>query len=291
MHASASRRYLFPASLLVGFYRLWHGALRLKGAGYLVTRLAWTLRTLQAYPLRLPEGQIILVDFRDVSGMTWLNFLIGDDVQEAGLLKAMNSAIDCHTVVWDVGANCGLVSYLLASTTAAVKVVSFEPNTRMHLLCCSALKPFSNTSCLGIALSDREGETDIFVPRGASTMGTMQPVKSDQIGQHLQISCAAGDDLLSKGVVPAPDVIKIDTEGHELVVLQGLRETIRRHRPIIFLEHISLTDADILGSLPDDYEVFSVSSSSGSLARGIDRSRGHNSVVVHRDSRLHTLLH
>lgn len=106
----------------------------------------------------------------------------------------------------------------------------------------------------------------------------------------VDLAHAAGDNLLSKGVVPAPDVIKIDTEGRELVVLRRLRETIRRHRPIIFLALISLTDADILGSLPDDYEVFSVSSSSGSLARGINRSRGHNSVVAHRDSQWHTLL-
>jgi FkbM family methyltransferase len=43
-------------------------------------------------------------------------------------------------------------------------------------------------------------------------------------------------DRLCKAHSFEPDAVKIDVEGHELRVVQGLRETIRRNMPLIFLE-------------------------------------------------------
>jgi FkbM family methyltransferase len=50
-----------------------------------------------------------------------------------------------------------------------------------------------------------------------------------------------------------PDVVKVDVEGHELRVLQGLRDTLRRARPLLFLEiHPQMMSADPgNGSLAD----------------------------------------
>ena len=67
----------------------------------------------------------------------------------------------------------------------------------------------------------------------------------------------------------APDVIKVDTEGSELLVLKGARATLARHRPMIFLSvHPSHLEAmgqstgeleDLLAEL--DYEVRSTGDS------------------------------
>jgi FkbM family methyltransferase len=42
------------------------------------------------------------------------------------------------------------------------------------------------------------------------------------------------DDMVEKFGVPTH--IKVDVEGHELAVLHGARETLRRHSPVLFLE-------------------------------------------------------
>ena len=43
------------------------------------------------------------------------------------------------------------------------------------------------------------------------------------------------DSLVAQGM-PAPDLIKIDVEGHELRVLLGGAESIQSHRPIILCD-------------------------------------------------------
>lgn len=267
-------------ALLVSFYRLWHGFLRLKGAGWLIRRLAPVSKSLQNFPLRLPEGQIITLDFRDISAMCWLNHALGETFEETGLLRAMASVITKDSVVWDVGANCGKVSYLLARDTPAKKIVFFEPIISMYEITCAANAPFSNVSGMNVALSNLDGQAVLIIPLGDSSMANINNADgASQIGS-CRIDCKTGDTLVSDEVMPAPTVIKIDTEGHETEVVQGLQGVIRKHKPSIFLEHLSLSDSEIRDIVPDGYEIFSVCNKDGSLRRGFDRSKGHNTALL-----------
>jgi FkbM family methyltransferase len=51
----------------------------------------------------------------------------------------------------------------------------------------------------------------------------------------LRIDTETGDSLCERYSFE-PDAVKVDVEGHELRVIQGLRETFRRNRPLLFLE-------------------------------------------------------
>ncbi len=57
--------------------------------------------------------------------------------------------------------------------------------------------------------------------------------KFNDAQKEVEVPCMTGDDYCK---YISPDVIKIDVEGDELVVLQGLKETIEKCHPIIFLE-------------------------------------------------------
>jgi len=269
-------------ALLVSFYRLWHGFLRLKGAGWLIRRLAPVSKSLQNFPLRLPEGQIITLDFRDISAMSWVNHLLGEEFQEAALIKAITSTLEQDSVVWDVGANCGLFSYLMAQAPKVKQIVFCEPNDHMFKMCCDALLAYPKASGLNVALSHTSGEADLVVPAGASTLGSLNPEELAAAATRSRVRCVTGDALIEQGL-PAPDVIKIDTEGHELSVLHGLAETIRKHQPTIFLENLNFSEADIVCLLSATYEVFSIASPNGSLAKGFNRNLSHNSAFIPRD--------
>jgi hypothetical protein len=55
------------------------------------------------------------------------------------------------------------------------------------------------------------------------------------------VPAARADTLIARGE-PAPDVIKIDVEGGELLVLQGARKLLADRRPVLLIEvhHICL---------------------------------------------------
>lgn len=269
-----------PGSLVVAFYRMWHGRLRLKGAGLLIKFLAPYCKSLQRFPLRLNEGQTINLDFRDISAACWLNHTLGDSFEETGLLKAMAAVIDEDSVVWDVGANCGKVSYLLAKETRAKEVIFFEPITSMYEMSRAANAPFSKVSGLNVALSHSSGRAELLIPPGNSTMAEIKTPHDSNCAKTCIVECRVGDDLVSTGIVPPPNIIKIDTEGHELKVMAGLRRVLTKYRPSIFLEHLSLSDSEIRDITPDEYEVFSICNKDGSLGKGIDRSSGHNTALI-----------
>jgi FkbM family methyltransferase len=54
-------------------------------------------------------------------------------------------------------------------------------------------------------------------------------------GAFLSVPSTTGDLLCAEKSFE-PDVIKIDVEGHEIDVLEGLGNTLRRMRPLVFLE-------------------------------------------------------
>jgi FkbM family methyltransferase len=274
------------ADLLLAFYRFWHGRLGLKGAGYLIGKNALLAKSLQSFPLCLPEGHSIIIDFRDVSSVSWVNHLLGEEFQEAALIRAITSTMQKEAVVWDVGANCGLFSYLMAQSPKVKQIVFFEPNEHMFRMCCDALKIYSKASGLNVALSDKGGEADLVVPPGASTMGSLQSQTLPSAASRLRVHCVTGDDLVTQGL-PAPDVIKIDTEGHELAILRGLSATIHKYQPAIFLENLSFDGSDFSRLLPSTYEIFSIDSPSGSLVKGFNKSLSHNSAFIPRDRRQH----
>jgi FkbM family methyltransferase len=265
---------------IVKFYNFWHGVLRLKGAGFILTTAARFLKGLHRYPLTLPEKQVIRVDFRDVSAMYWINHLSGDDFEERGLIVAIKSFLNDGDVVWDVGANSGLLSYQLAKINPQVELHFFEPNPRMFRLASDVVEPFSNVYGHEIGLSDTDYEPTLVVPAGHATLGTLEPSSTGRQGNEFKITCKTGDGLVfGEGFLP-PVVIKIDTEGHEISVISGLRRTIAVHRPVIFFEHISIDPELIWSLVPSGYKMFGVSDATGELKENFECGECHNSVLI-----------
>ncbi len=268
------------AHAIVRLYRIWHGVFHLKGAGALLTTMAPSVRDLQDYRLQLPEGQFIEVDFRDVSAMYWLNHLLGDRFEEEGLLAAIKPFLKSGDVVWDIGANSGLLSYNLSNLVELGELHLFEPNPRMSKLAAQAVSPLKHMKVHPFGLSDRNADLILTIPEGHTTMGTLNPEATERNGRECEVTCRAGDEMVFKDGMRPPRVIKIDTEGHELAVIAGLSRTIAEHRPIIFFEHISLDLEKVTSLVPADYSMFTVSDLTGELIAGYAGNRGHNSALL-----------
>jgi|GEM_PF-1432445 len=132
-------------------------------------------------------------------------------------------------VLWDVGANVGAYSLLAAKMAPGALVIAFEPYipTFAHLWenivenvlarqivpLCVALSDGTNLSELGIS-DVRAGSSEHVL--GRKDLKALQP--------SLAIR---GDEVCSVLGVPPPTLLKMDVDGYEMNVLQGMTSMLR----------------------------------------------------------------
>jgi FkbM family methyltransferase len=268
------------SDLLVGFYRVVHGRLRLKGAGWLLRRLAPMLPELQAYPLRVPEVGVALLDFRDTGAYSLVNlFSLGEVGSSTNLYRRLEQALQPGDVFWDVGANVGAVSGHFAHPRFKLSSLhAFEPNPSPLKTLQSMLT--ANARCVvhPFGLGDHDQMIAMNLSSDGSLVGSM--ARDFHQGRQIQVQVRRGDAAMSDLRLPAPNVIKIDVEGFEPSVFAGLRETIARHRPILAFEHIYLSDEQIQEMAPRDYLLYFIQND-GSMETDISRrSHGFDAMFV-----------
>lgn len=144
--------------------------------------------------------------------------------------------------VYDVGAFHGLLTMFFALRAKAV--VCFEPNTQNYnrLMENLMLNGIKNVAALRVGVGSRP-ETRRMVgnplmPGGASVDASAveELLRAGATTVVEEIAIVTLDAEIPKASLPAPDFIKIDIEGWELEALRGARNTLKLHKPTLFLE-------------------------------------------------------
>jgi FkbM family methyltransferase len=146
---------------------------------------------------------------------------------EQQVVTQVMSFLRSADVVFDIGANVGLYTVLLSKRVGdAGQVIAFEPepHTFDHLMANLQLNERKNVRCFRKALGERTGQASLFT---GSVIGGGSLVHS-QGGGHGEeaVEIAQGDELVAAEKLPTPRVVKIDVEGYEHAVIQGLRHTL-----------------------------------------------------------------
>ena len=265
--------------MLVKFYCWWYGRLNLKGAGFFLSKVAHSVPGLQTFPLDVPGVGVIKVDFRDTSAFVWQNYLLGKKCQEHGLLIAMARYCEPNGVLWDIGANIGLISAFFAGADFRLRVIhAFEPNPEIYgrLNCLFSQHPIMHGH--NMALSSENSRKQLHVPIGGSCLGSLDQEFVGGKTANFTVECYTGDDLLERGLVAPPTVMKIDVEGHELDVLEGMKNILSKYRPVVFIEHIFMDDTIPLQFA--GYSVMTISDDDGTLLAGFMPEYGHNIALL-----------
>jgi FkbM family methyltransferase len=146
-----------------------------------------------------------------------------------------------RTVALDIGANIGNHSIFFSEFFG--EVLAFEPNPRTFALLKlnSEYSAFENNiSCFNFGLSSERGR--LFFKSSRSNIGGSHIVSNPPAGHGKEIfliEVMPADeilDLLDKKI----SLIKIDVEGHELSVVKGAKELIKKNRPVILFEQQGL---------------------------------------------------
>lgn len=135
-------------------------------------------------------------------------------------------------VAIDVGAYTGLFSIIAALRGAYAVALEPMPANRWRLSANAALNK-ANIKIIGCAASDFSGMAKLnYNPRVPLTTGASLEVGVKAHAESLLVPCLTIDSLAYTEVA----AIKIDVERHELSVLRGAMQIIKRDRPAMLIE-------------------------------------------------------
>ncbi len=158
---------------------------------------------------------------------------------ENHIVTALRNIIKPGDVVWDVGANIGYFSVLFAKWVGAHgQVVAFEPHPKncMYLEENSRLNHFEERILvLRAAASSISGWVRLAGPKSDMYRVSQEgPPAGGNPG--LRVKAVALDDFVRERGTRAPSVVKMDVEGHEGKVLEGMAQTLAQNDIRILLE-------------------------------------------------------
>lgn len=141
----------------------------------------------------------------------------------------------------DVGANIGIYTTVLAKYFATVLAFEPHPITSRLLELNVEINKVKNVRMFRCALSDREGKAqlaDAGVDNvGASTLEVDRLPQSLRDGTVHEVDVHCGDAFLDAERLTAPlSFVKIDVEGHEGAVIDGMIKLLQEQKPVVAFE-------------------------------------------------------
>lgn len=148
----------------------------------------------------------------------------------------IGSLISPEDWVIDVGANIGDYTMIFSNLVGQKgRVIAMEPVPKtFELLAANAqLFPYQNVTLINMAASDKSSIVRISIPFFKSGLQNYYQASISENSADLNVMSIPIDSL------PIPHgirLVKIDVEGHELQVLQGMINIIKRDYPALIVE-------------------------------------------------------
>lgn len=205
------------------------------------------------------------------SALSRLRPLVFGDGYEAGIDKAIAAQIRPGDCVWDVGANVGIYTESFATAVGAKgRVVGFEPIRTTFDVLSDRVKKFGHVELRNLALGASADDFEITLDDDP-TSPTNSLTHRSAGGTKQVVSVRSGDVLVREGL-SSPNVLKIDTEGYEEDVLNGMRETLRSPslRAVLIEVHFTILETRGYANAPS--RLVSLLEDSGLRTNWIDPS-------------------
>ena len=139
----------------------------------------------------------------------------------------------------DVGANIGLISLYMLKKVPDTKIYAFEPSPHQYGLFNKTIKEndlSDKIKLYDLALSDKEGHVPFFAHDTGCPADGFKDTGRGGSGRSIQVNTTKIDSWWKEQGNPKIDLIKVDTEGSELMVFKGAREMLQECNPDIFFE-------------------------------------------------------
>lgn len=180
------------------------------------------------------EGKRLMLDFK-VEKNLWLG------TYELDLSAAIQELVSPGLIVYDLGANLGYMSLIFADKVGeSGQVFAFEalPSNVKRLRANLEANPeISNIEIVPNAVSDSAGTVEFLVHESHAAGKVVGSAGRDvTYEERIVIPTISLDDFVFSQKHPAPQIVKMDIEGGEVLALPGMRRILEEHQPLLFLE-------------------------------------------------------
>jgi FkbM family methyltransferase len=191
----------------------------------------------------------------------WCLLFYGD--YEPHMRQMFNSLLEAGAVAVDVGANIGVHTLTLANLVGdSGHVIAVEPNptVRERLERNLQINEITNVVVYECALGANDDQMSLRIPTAKSkesaNPGLASLVALDTPHNLVAVEVRRLDDLFNESGLERLDLVKIDVQGFEMQVLEGMTALIEKFRPAILFEYEDWAWQKGGGSLSSAQEFF-----------------------------------
>jgi len=223
--------YRLPTLVRAGF--LWN-KYGFKGRGYLPRLIGRRFVREGDYAVRTKHGAKLLIDLYNLD--IYATIFNSGGEWDPHIAQTCHRLLRTSDVFFDIGANAGCISLdTKALIGEDVRMCLFEPQPSLSSSIRKSItfNRFNNIQVFEILLGDYDGTGELYLTSHA-IHASMIP--REKTFDKITLPICKVDTLVAAGRCPPPDIIKIDTEGAELKILNGMRKTLMEYSPSILFE-------------------------------------------------------
>jgi FkbM family methyltransferase len=199
----------------------------------------WTIFSLfnNIYKRHFPLYRFIYFAYKRVSDRDKINYL--------------NEHIKDGMNVLDIGANIGFYTLLLSELVGKRGMVyAFEPDEENFIFLKKEVGERTNVKLVNAACGDKSGKTYLY--KSAKMNIDHQVYKTAESRERVEVNLVSVDDYLMD-LKDGIDFVKIDVQGYDCFVFQGMKKTLSRSPDVFIIGELWPFGLKNAGSSADEY--------------------------------------
>lgn len=200
------------------------------------------------------------ININTSSHIEYITFFWG--YYEPKVTKLIKKYLNSGDVAIDVGANVGIHTLIMSKNVGTGRVLAFEPQLDIlkRLKSNIDLNDIKNIEVSSLALSNKEKEkvlythNNSFYNKGESSF--YKEHANGKFSNKINVKVSTIDQVIKSKNIKSISLIKIDTEGEDLNIIRGAKETLNNFNPCIIFEYEKSSWSLANNTLKDAYKFF-----------------------------------